>query len=71
MIDFTHDELNLLAIYDTGTRESTMDVLTAMREYLESDEQELRDMTDAVLDKLERMTDAEYERLDLIPDFDE
>lgn len=71
MIDFTHDELNLLAIYDTGTRESTMDVLTAMREYLEPDEQELRDMTDAVLDKLERMTDAEYEKLDLIPDFDE
>ncbi len=69
-MNFTHDELNLMAIYNTGTRESTMDALVAMREYLEPEETELRDMTDSVLEKLEAMTDAAFEELDLIPDFE-
>ncbi len=71
MTNFTHDELNLTAIYNTGTRKSTMDALVAMREYLEPEETELLDMTDDLLEKLEAMTDAEFEELDLIPDFDE
>ena len=71
MMNFTNDEMNLMCIYDTGTRDGLMDALTAMREYLEVDESELRDMTDAVLEKLESMTDGEYEQLELYPDFDE
>ncbi len=70
MTNFTHDELNLMAIYNTGTRESTMDALVTMREYLEPEETELRDMTDSVLEKLTAMSDAEFEEMDLIPDFD-
>ena len=42
-----------------------------MREYLEPSETELRDLTDAVMEKLERMSDAEFDELDLFPDFDE
>lgn len=71
MMNFTNDEMNLMAIYNAGTRDGLMDALTAMREYLEEDEAELRDMTDSVLEKLTAMTDSEYDELVLIPDFDE
>lgn len=71
MMNFTNDEMNLMAIYHTGTRDGLMDALTAMREYLEEDEAELRDMTDSVLEKLNAMTDSEYDELVLIPYFDE
>ena len=71
MMNFTNDEMNLMAIYHTGTRDGLIDALTAMREYLEEDEAELRDMTDSVLEKLNAMTDSEYDELVLIPDFDE
>ena len=71
MIHFTHDEINLMAIYNTGTRAGLIDELTAMRKYLEPDETELLALTDSALVKLNRLTDAEFENLELIPDFDE
>ena len=71
MMNFTHDELNLMAIYNTGTREGLIDELTSMRKYLESDETELMELTDSALAKLNTLTDAEFDTLDLIPDFDE
>ncbi len=70
-MSFTNDEMNLMCIYNTGTREGTLDALTAMREYLTPEEAELRDMTDSVVEKLEKMSDAEFAALDLYPDFDE
>lgn len=70
-MNFTNDELNLMCIYNEGTREETLENLASMREYLEPEEQELRDLTDTVMEKLERMTDAEFEALDLFPDFDD
>jgi hypothetical protein len=70
-MSFSNDEMNLMCIYNTGTREGTMDALVAMREYLEENETELRDLTDSVVEKLEEMSDAEFEALDLYPDFDE
>ena len=71
MMNFNNDEMNLMAIYNTGSRKGLIEELTSMRSYLEGDEAELREMTDAVLEKLEAMSDAEYADLDLIPDFDE
>ena len=71
MIHFTHDEINLMAIYNTGTREGLIEELTTMRKYLESDETELMELTDSALAKLNTLTDAEFDTLDLIPDFDE
>ena len=59
-MSFTNDEMNLMCIYNTGTREGTLDALTAMREYLTPEETELRDMSD-----------TEFAALDLYPDFDE
>lgn len=70
-MNFTHDEINLMAIYNPGTREGLIAELTAMRKYLEPDEAELLRLTDSVLDKLSRMTDTAFATLDLIPDFDE
>ena len=70
-MNFTHDEINLMAIYNSGTREGLIAELTAMRKYLESDEAELLRLTDSVLDKLSRMTDTAFATLDLIPDFEE
>ena len=42
-----------------------------MRTYLDMDEQELKDLTDSAIAKLNLLTDAEFATLDLIPDFDE
>ena len=66
---FTNDELNLMCIYDTGTRTGLLDALTTMKEVLEPEETELREMTDSVIGKLSAMTDAEYAELELFPDF--
>ena len=71
MMNFTHAEINLMAIYNTGTREGLIEELTAMRKYLESDETELMELTDSALAKLNTLTDAEFDTLDLIPNFDE
>ena len=68
---FTHDEINLMAIYNTGTRNGLINELNEMRRYLESDETELLALTDSALAKLNTLTDAEFDTLDLIPDFDE
>ena len=71
MMNFTHDEINLMTIYNTGSRVGLVEELTAMRGHLEADETELRELTDSVIAKLKRMTNAEFDALDLIPDFDE
>ena len=70
-MNFTNDELNLMCIYDTGTRTGLMDALATMKEQLEPDAAELRAMTDSALKKLEAMTDEEYSQLELFPDFDD
>ena len=71
MGNFTFDEINLMCIYNTGTRQGLMDSLKEMREYLEPDEAELTAITDSALEKLSAMTDADFETLELYPDFDD
>lgn len=70
-MNFSNDEINLMCIYNTGTREGTMAELAAMRGYLDPSETELLDLTDSVMEKLRQLSDAEFEELDLFPDFDE
>ncbi len=70
-MNFTNDEMNLMCIFDPGTREGLVDELTAMRKYLDDDEIELRIMTDTVITKLKAMSDEAYAQLDLFPDFSE
>ena len=67
---FTNDELNLMCIYDTGTRTGLLESLATMKEVLEPEETELREMTESVIEKLTAMSDAQYAELELFPDFD-
>ena len=69
MKNFTYEEVNLMALYNTCNRERLIEVLTEMRSYLTWSEIELRDLTDNTLDKLAGMTDAEFDALELYPDF--
>lgn len=71
MGNFTFDEMNLMCIYNTGTRDGLMNALKEMRGYLEPDEAELLALTDSALEKLSSMSDMEFEALELYPDFDE
>ncbi len=68
-LNFEYEELKLMALYNTGSRERLMESLTEMRTYLTLSEMELRDLTDSTLNKLAGMTDAEFEALELYPDF--
>ena len=68
-MDFTKDELSLIGIYNAGSRKETIAALIEMRQYLEDDEAELRELTDSAVKKLEKISDELYEELDLFPDF--
>ena len=70
---FTIEEINLMCIYDTGTRSGLIAALTDMLGYLQADEVELRTLAESVISRLNAMTDAEYAQLmpSLIPDYDE
>lgn len=71
MMDFTNDEMNLMCIYDMGSRTGLINALSEMRKELDADEVALRELTDSVLNKLSAMADEDYEQLELYPDFDE
>lgn len=68
---FTFEEVNLLCIYNPGTREGAISTLTEMRKELAKEEVELLALTDSTLEKLRAMSDAEFQELELYPDFDE
>lgn len=67
---FTHDEINLMCIYNPGNRKALIQELTHMKAFLERDEADLLALTESTIRKLNRMTDAEFERIELIPDYD-
>ena len=68
-MNFTNDEMNLMRIYNTGSRESLMRELREMRGYIGADQPELLAMTDSALQKLEKISDEEFTKLELFPDF--
>lgn len=71
MNDFTFDEINLMCIYNTGTRTGLMDALAEMRKELAPDKDALLSLTDSTLEKLGRMSDTDFDALELYPDFDD
>lgn len=71
MMNFTNDEMNLICIYDTGTRIGLIDAMSEMKKELAEEETELHDMTDSAIDKLKAMTDEEYAEVEFYPDFDD
>ena len=71
MGNFTFEEMNLMCIYNTGSRTGLIDSLREMRGELAPKETELRELTDSALGKLQAMSDAEFAELELYPDFDQ
>ena len=70
-MEFTRDEINLMCIYGNDSRVELICTLAEMRECLTPEENELRELTDSVLEKLAAITDAAFAELDLFPDFSE
>ena len=70
MNNFPFEAMNLLCIYNTGSRTGLIDALTEMRGELSPEEAELRELTDSALGKLQAMSDAEFAELELYPDFE-
>ena len=71
MMNFTNDEMNLMCIYDTGSRTGLINALSEMRKELDTDEAALRELIDSVLNKLSAISDEDYAKLELYPDFDD
>ena len=69
MQTINYEEQQLMSIYVHGTRLELIETLNDMRTYLDTDETELKVLTDSVITKLNTMTDEEFATLDLIPDF--
>lgn len=67
---FTFEEMNLMCVYNTGSRQGLIAELEEMRGYLGQGEGELLSLTDSTLNKLYGLTDTEFGELELIPDFD-
>ena len=71
MGNFTFEEMNLMCIYNTGSRAGLIESLNEMRGELSAEETELMELTDSTLRKLQTMTDDEFAELELYPDFGE
>ena len=69
---FTIEEINLICIYDTGTRTGLIGALTDMIGYLQDDEEELRALAESVISQMRAMTDEEYAQIqqEFIPDYE-
>ena len=63
--------MNLMCIYNTGSRAGLIESLNEMRGELSAEETELMELTDSTLRKLQAMTDDEFAELELYTDFDE
>ena len=64
----TYEEMQLMAIYNTGTRKGLLQALIDMQAYLSKEEQELNNLTASAISKLQEMSDDEYEALYLVPE---
>ena len=71
MMNFTIEEINLMCIYNTGTRTGLIEALENMTGYLTKEETELRGLAESVIARLRAMTDFDFLMLQdsLIPDF--
>ena len=59
-MNFDHEELMLMMLYNTGTRLGLMQELRLMQCYLMPEEIALRELSESVVEKLKLMTDAQF-----------
>jgi len=66
-MNFNHEELMLMMLYNTGTRMGLVHELRLMQCYLMPvmpDETALRELSEGVIEKLKLLTDAEFAELE-------
>ena len=68
---FSIEELNLMCIYDTGTRSGLIAELEKIALELAPEDAELAGLVESALKKLTAMSDQEYGELILVPDYKE
>ena len=68
---FSIEELNLMCIYDTGTRSGLIAGLEKIALELAPEDAELAGLVQSALKKLTAMSDQEYGELILVPDYKE
>ena len=66
---FTVEEVNLMCIFDTSSREQLITELTAAIGGF--DEPELIEIAETALTKLSEMSDEDFAALDLYPEYDD
>ena len=59
-MNFDHEELMPMMLYNTGTRLGLIHELQLMQCYLMPDEIALRELSEGVVEKLKLMTDAQF-----------
>ena len=59
-MNFNHEELMLMMLYNTGSRLGVMQELRLMQYYLMPDETALRELSEGVIEKLKLITDAQF-----------
>ena len=67
-MNFDHEELLLMMLYNSGTRLGLIHELRLMQCYLMPDETALRELSEGVIEKLKRLTDAEFAELEFPTD---
>ena len=68
---FSIEELNLMCIYDTGTRSGLIAGLEKISTDLAPEDAELSQLIQSALKKLTAMSDQEHGELILVPDYKE
>ena len=59
-MNFDHEDLMLMMLYNPGSRLGLMQELRLMQCYLMPDETALRELSEDVIEKLKLMTDAQF-----------
>ena len=67
-MNFDHEELMLMMLYNSGTRLGLVHELRLMQCYLMPDETALRELSEQVIEKLNLLTDAKFAELEFPPD---
>ena len=68
-MNFNHEELMLMMLYNTGTRLGLVQELRLMQCYLMPDETALRELSENVIDKLKLLTDEQFAEIEFPMDF--
>ena len=67
-MNFDHEELMLMMLYNTGTRLGLIHELRLIQCYLMPDETALWELSEGVIEKLKMLTDAEFAELEFPTD---